>query len=120
MRRKEFHTDKIEDDKQQVYCWIVNVKAISRTRLQPFHSNKITVSFSLLDAAISEPENLILDNCDKFQMISFCIGISIFAENRIQARNEVLNATLMIVEGIDGQLMVEPEIQILSELSPEY
>ena len=119
MRAQEFNAGR--DGEQQLFCCVINVKAMSRTRLQPFYSNKLSVSFPLLDAAISEPENVIMDNGEIFQIITFCVGIGLFAENRIQARNDVLNATLVTVEGQDGQLnLVEPEITIVGEISHVY
>ncbi|WP_417842131.1 hypothetical protein [Terasakiella sp.] len=118
MRHTEFKTPMPNQSEQTLSVWEVIVKARTQMILCPFKDGKINITFPLLNASVSEPTLVIIDNGDFFQTIEFTLGISIFAANRLEAKNEILNATLVTVEGQDGQLnLVEPEIIILGEIS---
>lgn len=116
MRFDDFNTD-TETSRQKPFCWTIIVQAKAMSRLSPFHLDKVTVSFPILNAATANLRNLQLrDGDDCGQLICFIVDVALFADNEGQAIKLVTDPTLVDVIHEDGQLnLIEPEVTIGGE-----
>ncbi|WP_028880882.1 hypothetical protein [Terasakiella pusilla] len=116
MRFDDFNTD-TETSRQKPFCWTITVQAKAMSRLSPFHLDKVTVSFPILNAAIANLRNLTLQGTDDCgQLICFTIDVALFADNEGQAMKLVQDPTLVDIVHEDGQLnLIEPEVTIGGE-----
>lgn len=116
MRCDDLNAD-TETPRQTPFWWTITVRAKTMSRLSPFHLDKVTVSFPVMNAATANIRNLQLQGTDDCgQLICFTIDIAIFADNEGQAMKSVMDPTLVDVIHVDGQLnLIDPVVTIEGE-----
>jgi hypothetical protein len=116
VRLDDFNAD-TETSRQKPFWWTVTVRAKAMSRISPFHLDKVTVSFPVMNVATANLRNLQLQGMgDCGQLICFTIDIAVFADNEGQAMQSIMDPTLVDIIHEDGQLnLIDPEISIAGE-----